>query len=639
MKIKLQLSKKSIIFNLIISLSAAILPIILFQAYDKGIIFGVLFLVSLSISVEVSKWLYQVVVEILLLAASSCLLFRICQMCLDEAGYINQMPLWEIALNLLITIAFSLIICALIGNMRIANSLVMIVFLLLATINKYIVDFRGTELKLIDFTYVKTALDVAGGYNLTINSKMLNAWLFLVWFLLVSNYVVKFKYTEKKKPMPISHRGALALVGGAFVIILGINSSEIPKYRWLNVGSSSNGFILNFFADTGIYKLPVPDGLETFDADAYESEYAEEETKSGGGKYPDIIVVMNETFSDLRIYGGELNTNIDIMPFFDSLSDNVEKGYALASIYGGGTANSEYEFLTGNSLAFLPSGSMAYQQYVKEDSWSLTKYLESIGYNSLAMHPGYSNAWMRGTAWKRLGFDERMFYDSFPNENMVRGYVSDQEMYETLIDEYSKRTENSEDPLFIFGVTIQNHSGFDYVGEEFQNTVELQGYSEEYPLTEQYLTLLNQSDQALEYLIHSLEQSERDVIVLFYGDHQARIETEFFEELNGSPISDLSAQEKTYTIPYFVWANYDIEESTDNYTSINFLGNHLLNYTNVETPTYFNFLKDVEQEVPRMNVLGYYSKINDTYETYDNKDSQARDWLEEYEVLQYLSID
>lgn len=76
---------------------------------------------------------------------------------------------------------------------------------------------------------------------------------------------------------------------------------------------------------------------------------------------------MNESFSDLSVVG-DIETNVPYMPYIDSIQDETIQGNAYVSTIGTGTSNTEYEFLTGNTMAFLPAGSNAYQLYVKERS-------------------------------------------------------------------------------------------------------------------------------------------------------------------------------------------------------------------------------------------------------------------------------
>ena len=100
-------------------------------------------------------------------------------------------------------------------------------------------------------------------------------------------------------------------------------------------------------------------------AAASDSEKSEEEAvEKDLDTLPNVIVIMNEAFSDLSVFG-DFDTDYDYMPFIHSLKDNVIKGNCYVSVKGGNTANSEYEFLTGDSMAFLPAGSVPYQQYLK----------------------------------------------------------------------------------------------------------------------------------------------------------------------------------------------------------------------------------------------------------------------------------
>lgn len=121
---------------------------------------------------------------------------------------------------------------------------------------------------------------------------------------------------------------------------------------------------------------------------------------------------MNESFADLSKVGN-IQTSEPVTPFLDSISENAIKGYALSSVYGAKTPNSEWEFLTGNSMAFLPSGSVAYQQYMSEEPYSLVSTLKERGYTCLAMHPYYSTGWSRNKIYPKMGFDEMYFIDDF----------------------------------------------------------------------------------------------------------------------------------------------------------------------------------------------------------------------------------
>ena len=122
-------------------------------------------------------------------------------------------------------------------------------------------------------------------------------------------------------------------------------------------------------------------------------------------KMPNIIVIMDEAFSDLSVLG-DLETNKDYMPFVHSLqngADNTITGYLNVSVCGGNTADTEFEFLTGNTMAFLPAGSIPYQQYIKDTTPSLASYLKGLGYETYAQHPYNASGWNRETVYPLLG--------------------------------------------------------------------------------------------------------------------------------------------------------------------------------------------------------------------------------------------
>lgn len=122
------------------------------------------------------------------------------------------------------------------------------------------------------------------------------------------------------------------------------------------------------------------------------------------------------------------------------MDTNVIKGYALSSVFGAKTPDSEWEFLTGNSMAFLPSGSVPYQQYMSKKPYSLVSTLKERGYSCISMHPYYASGWSRNKVYPLLGFDESLFIDDFDQTNIMREYITDQELYNKIIDQYEAKT-------------------------------------------------------------------------------------------------------------------------------------------------------------------------------------------------------
>lgn len=101
-------------------------------------------------------------------------------------------------------------------------------------------------------------------------------------------------------------------------------------------------------------------------------------TQNKTTKKPNVIAIMNESFADLKAVG-DLQTSKDYMPFFRKLKENTIKGYTYSSVFGGNTANSEFEFMTGNTLAFLPDNSVPYQLFLRSKNSGSDLYFKRSG--------------------------------------------------------------------------------------------------------------------------------------------------------------------------------------------------------------------------------------------------------------------
>ena len=134
---------------------------------------------------------------------------------------------------------------------------------------------------------------------------------------------------------------------------------------------------------------------------------------------------MNESFADLKSIG-DFETNEDYMPFIHSLAEaeNTISGDLLVSTFGGGTATTEFEVLTGDTMAFLPFGCSPYQMYVKSETPGLVSGLEAQGYQTVSLHPYLATSWNRQQVYERLGFDRQLYETDFSDDAArLRGYI------------------------------------------------------------------------------------------------------------------------------------------------------------------------------------------------------------------------
>ena len=163
------------------------------------------------------------------------------------------------------------------------------------------------------------------------------------------------------------------------------------------------------FTDLGFY-----DSKEVF------SLFEETQTDASEKVHPNIIAIMNESFSDLNVVGNVV-TNKEVLPFIDSLDDsdsNVIKGNMLVSVFGGNTCNSEFEFLTGLSMFWIPTGSIPYMQYIRNHVDTICTDLKDYGYKTVAVHPFWAKSWKRESIYPLLDFDDFISGEDFALEEV-----------------------------------------------------------------------------------------------------------------------------------------------------------------------------------------------------------------------------
>lgn len=524
----------------------------------------------------------------------------------------------------LYAIIFALV--TVISGRVVVGNCVSMVFLLAVTVLDYqVYSFRGTEILPGDIYSVKTALSVAGNYRPQITGHLVAAVLLLVlYFLLISMF---FKFRKGLFWREIT----FAVLIGAVVVFTQI-INFLPVLAFDNEGMKQSSFPVNFCRLMYSVTEKEPEGYSQDIIQVLENTY---QTEPDTQNRPIIIAIMNESFADLNVLG-DLPVEEDILPFFHSLEENTVKGWAQVPVFGAGTANTEWEFLTGHSVQFLPVGSTPYRTNALTASYSsITSNLKNIGYYCIAMHPHLAYSYSRNAVYPSMGFDKMLFKEDFPNEKMLRNHVSDQEMYEEIIRQYESYEDNT--PLFIFGVTIQNHGGYEYEGENYAKSVELEDMCQKYPKAEQYLTLMKESDRALAYLIQYFQDVEEDVIIAFFGDHLPSVEQEFYEELAGGKTKE-QLQLDMHTVPFFVWANYDIEEQTEVKTSVNYLTNYIYDVAGISKPSYNLFLEQLQVYIPVVSFDKVYSVSEAQYvDSSALVDCEAELW-QQYHYLVYNAV-
>ena len=508
--------------------------------------------------------------------------------------------------------------------------------------NHYLISFRGRTLFPGDFLTLRTAANVAGNYDYRPDSMQ---WLTIGIFAAV---LVLLSFLPREEKRPFDWRGFAPAAVGTAVFLAAffgtgwVEGLGIEPSMWTTRG---NGLVLNFTVCLKYMKVEKPDSYsqETLAALAGEnpSDAADAAASADGGIRPvNVIVIMNESLSDLSVLPG-VESNMDAMPFLRSLTENTVKGYAYSSVFGGTTANSEYEFLTGNTTAFLPAGTVPYQMYVSPGDPSLVGQMEALGYTTIAAHPYRSSGWNRPTVYADYGFDEVYFESDFQDRAYMRGdartgYVTDRCDYENLIRWYEEKEEGQS--LFLFNVTMQNHSAYQMAWTNLPKEVWLTGELENrFQTVNQYLSLVYQSDQAFEDLIDYFSQVEEPTMILLFGDHQPQVATNFYTDVLGTNPDTATAQKKQM-VPFVLWANYDIPEAQGVELSLNYLSALLMDTANLPMTGYQKFLSQLWETAPVINTVGIRDAQGNWYGENAALPEELDGAIEDYKVLLYNNV-
>ncbi len=548
-------------------------------------------------------------------------------------------------LNLIMFELLALLLFSVFGKLHVALMAETLFFAIYGLANYFVLNFRSVPIQPWDLLSIGTAASVAGNYDYTLDRQALLVVLGFL-FLLILEFFCRFTLKKGTWKLRLPMAATLAVMLGAFGLMFHSDEIVEQKLRLYNklftptTISYKNGTALAFVMELRYLSVDKPAGYNA-DTAAQELAALEEESMSepamagagsDEGEFPNIIVIMDEAFSDPAILG-DFTVNQDYMPFVHSLLDGAENtvsGWLNVSVLGGNTANTEFEYLTGNTMAFLPQGSIPYQQYIKGETPSLASHLAGLGYQTVAMHPYNASGWDRDTVYPAMGFSEMYFLPDFDNAAKVRNYVSDQSDFEKIVEIYENKGDN---PLFLFNVTMQNHSSYTESFDNFDPQIEVEGGSQ---TLNNYLSLLSLSDAALGELISYFEEQEEDTIIVFFGDHQTTNSViEPILKQNGKSSSTLTEEEQAdrYKVPFFIWANFDIEEETGVETSVNYLGAKTLLAAGVPMDGYFTYLSVFSETVPVISA----NHVTLADGTFTNADDQS-ELLSDYKGYQYYRL-
>jgi len=383
-----------------------------------------------------------------------------------------------------------------------------------------------------------------------------------------------------------------------------------------------NGMMLGFILNARNHSVNEPGG--------YEQTAVKEIIGQSNPSYsvdpdfmPNIILVMSEAFWDPTILKG-VSFSEDPIPFFRSLHQTYSGGIMLTPVYGGGTANTEFEVLTGLSTSFLPPGIIPYVQYVHKPLEALPAIFKRQGYEATAIHTYHNWFYRRNKVYQDLGFDKFISQEFFINPEYYGSYIRDTELSKKIL----QVMEQSEKPDFIFALSMQAHGPYSRETNP-ANGIKVSGdlLPETKAILENYTNIIADVDLSLKLLIESLEQLGEPSAVVFFGDHLPMLGNDFdvYKE-TGFFLDDSSHTDylKKYTVPFAVWDNFS-DNKENLRLSTSFLGSYILKLSKKEGSPLTDFLNTLnEKGTGMLTSPRYLEEENISQEDYS-----------QYKLLQY----
>lgn len=544
--------------------------------------------------------------------------------------------------NMLIMYGFEVILLLALGSMRSAAVIADVILTILYSANYYVNLFRGEALRISDFTAVGTAAQVAGRYDYTPNAHLYLAWCIAFLFGLVA-----WRCKTGKRENPLKKRILLrcgGVVTAAVVAGIGyyalIDTDILTEKGFANIHGFHreytyyyDGYLVGTCFDLQNRKNIKYADYSEKRAEELVKEYSSQQVTENEENLPNVILILNESFADLRNLGN-LQLSEENMPFYYGLMDNTVKGHLNVSVLGGGTANTEFEVLTGNSIGLLPGSYYPYMQCFKRPVESLVSVMKQNGYTTYSMHPESKQNWNRSNVYKCLGFDYSFWKEDFPDAKIIHSGVSDLETYKRVEQIYEDKEEGEK--LFIFDLTMQNHSPYDTDPQDIAPAHEITATNVSSAEANEYLSLIAESDAAFAWLVEYFSQQEEKTVICMFGDHNPKFsDDDFYDSLYAQTL-ELTEEEKQfnlYTTPFVIWANYDIEEQSDLNISANYLGGLLLQTAGIPGNAYFNYLDELREEYPVITVNGYKDNAGNVYQ-WSGEGTEFSD----YRILQYYEL-
>ena len=564
----------------------------------------------------------------------TCISFCYTNYILDKAMIVSYFEPLLFIMNFIPIFLIVLLISIISKRIHIAYLLTSLIIIIFGIANQTKILYRDDIVKFEDITLLKEAMTMSTRYDIVIKWYTVMFIIFsIIIFFLLKRFVNKYKYNIKKQ---------IVLVLSILVIgLLSYNTLYKSEDIYNKVGNQS---LINQWITTRQYQIrgliyPFIYTIEDF-VDKEPDEYNEDKVKEIINNYVyedidkdkkvNVIAIMLEAYNDFSKFG-VINFNENIYEKFHEIQDKSINGSLITTVFGGGTVETERNFLTG--YIDFPNFRKKTNSYV----W----YFKEQGYRTEAMHPIFGAFYNRASINPNLGFDDYYYYENKFN-SVSSDFLDDYDFFDYIIEGYENSKKDNV-PYFNFSVTYQNHGpyyGESYAGKEY--FFENNGYDEEgYNIINEYFSGIRKTNIALEKLINYFETEEEPTIIILFGDHNPFLGNDdlAYKTLGiNMSLDNLEGFKNYYETPYVIYGNNSAKKMFDNdfvgegedispiflmnkvFELCDFKGNEYMQYTS-------NLLKNIDV------ISNYYYKEKGVYVR--KEESKYEDIITEYNYVNY----
>lgn len=511
--------------------------------------------------------------------------------------YMIGTPLVFLFNSFLITVTFSIVY--MVRRRVFTRILLSVLWLFLGTCNGYLLLKRVTPFNAQDLKVLSDALSLTGNYFSPLELALLIVGIAAVVIWIISMWRRGGQYIGKV------HR-ILAFIGvflwaGAYVVLtdVAIDKRVVSNYFGnIAFAYEDYGFPYCFTASLFNTGISEPSGYSKGTMEEIDKDGSLNVSMTGRSEeeLPNIIVVQLESYFDPTEVEW-LQFSEDPIPNLRKMYQEYSSGYFKVPSVGAGTANTEFEVLTGMSMRFFGPGEYPYKTYGKTKVIeSAASALRQLGYGAEALHNNGGNFYSRAQVFNNMGFDH---FTSKEFMNILRttpnGWATD----DILIPNILESMDTTEEQDFVFTISVQGHG--EYPTEQIieNPAITISGVEDEGTRNawEYYVNQVYEMDKFAGDLVAAMEKRGEPTVVVFYGDHL--------------PTMDLQAKDMKskylYNTNYVIWDNIGLEKKDGNYAAYQIMS-EVLERLDIHTGTVFN---------------------------YHQQRHQTKDYLADLELLQY----